>query len=99
MKLAKVVRLCGHFTMAQRILFVLLIPSMIYGNINVIRMSCFVLHYYYSTKPFFIAKKHPCDRVCKKGENMVCKYEFKIELYTTMGKVWWSSQSKTIVHL
>ena len=30
---------------------------------------------------------HPCDRVCRKGQNMVCRYTFVLELHTSMGKV------------
>ena len=30
---------------------------------------------------------HPCDRVCKKDESMICRYTFVLELHTSMGKV------------
>ena len=30
---------------------------------------------------------HPCDRVCRKGQNMICRYTFILELHTSMGKV------------
>ena len=30
---------------------------------------------------------HHCDRVCKTGESMVCRYTFVLELHSSMGKV------------
>ena len=30
---------------------------------------------------------HQCDRVCKQGEKMECRYTFVLELHTSMGKV------------
>ena len=30
---------------------------------------------------------HPCDRVCRKGQSMICRYTFVLELHTSMGKV------------
>jgi len=30
---------------------------------------------------------HPCNRICKQGETMICRFTFVLELHSSMGKV------------
>ena len=40
----------------------------------------------YNYQPDSPPIKHPCDRICVKDEQMICKYKFDISIYSTITK-------------